>query len=73
VNTRLDRQAILAPGAPPLLWVVLDEGLLHREVEDSKVMSGELVHLAGSQAGRTSRWRLCLTAQVRTVACWVRS
>lgn len=46
VNARLERQAILAPGDPPLLWVVLDEGVLHREVGDSKLMSGQLLHLA---------------------------
>jgi hypothetical protein len=32
VNARLERQAILATADPPLLWVVLDEGVLHREV-----------------------------------------
>jgi transcriptional regulator with XRE-family HTH domain len=51
VAVRLERQAILAPGSPPLLWVVLDEGVLHREVGDGKVMHDQLVHLA-----EMSRW-----------------
>ncbi len=46
VNARLDRQAILAGEDPPLLWVVLDEGVLHRRVAEAKVMHDQLVHLA---------------------------
>jgi transcriptional regulator with XRE-family HTH domain len=46
VSARLERQAILASGDPPLLWVVLDEGVLHREVGDGTVMKGQLLHLA---------------------------
>lgn len=46
VNARLERQAILAADDPPLLWVVLDEGVLHREVGDAKVMHGQLTQLA---------------------------
>ena len=46
MSARLERQATLASGDPPLLWVVLDEGVLHREVGDAKVMNGQLLHLA---------------------------
>ncbi len=46
VSARLERQAILAPDDPPLLWVVLDEGVLHREVGDGTVMKGQPLHLA---------------------------
>jgi len=47
VSARLARQEILARDDPPLLWVVLDEGVLHREVGDnSEVMRGQLLHLA---------------------------
>jgi hypothetical protein len=46
VNARLDRQAILAGDDPPLLWVVLDEGVLHRRVGEAKVMHDQLLHLA---------------------------
>lgn len=45
VAARLERQVILT-GDPPLLWVVLDEGVLRRQVEDAKVMHGQLSHLA---------------------------
>ena len=46
VSARLERQAILAREDPPLLWVVLDEGVLHRQVGDGPVMKGQLLHLA---------------------------
>jgi DNA-binding XRE family transcriptional regulator len=46
VSARMERQAILAPGDPPVLWVVVDEGVLHRQVGGAKVMHGQLLHLA---------------------------
>jgi transcriptional regulator with XRE-family HTH domain len=47
VSARLERQEVLAREDPPLLWVVLDEGVLHRQVgEDGQVMHGQLLHLA---------------------------
>ena len=46
VSARMERQAILETGDPPLLWVVLDEGVLHRQVGDAKVMHDQLLHLA---------------------------
>lgn len=47
MSARLARQEILARDDPPLLWVVLDEGVLHRAVGDnSEVMRGQLLHLA---------------------------
>jgi hypothetical protein len=45
VAARLERQSILT-GDPPLLWVVLDEGVLHRQVGDAEVMHGQLSHVA---------------------------
>lgn len=45
-NARLERQAILGRDRPPLLWVVLDEGVLHRSIGGSKVMHDQLLHLA---------------------------
>jgi hypothetical protein len=45
-TARLDRQVILERDEPPLLWAVIDEGLLHREVGGSKVMHDQLWHLA---------------------------
>jgi transcriptional regulator with XRE-family HTH domain len=46
VNARLERQAILDADDPPLLWVVLDEGVLHRKVGNVKEMHGQLMRLA---------------------------
>jgi transcriptional regulator with XRE-family HTH domain len=46
VTARMERQAILAPGDPPVLWVVVDEGVLHRQVSCAKVMHDQLLHLA---------------------------
>jgi transcriptional regulator with XRE-family HTH domain len=46
VVARLDRQAILERDDPPLLWAVLDEGVLNRQVGSDKVMHDQLAHLA---------------------------
>ena len=46
VRARLARQGILARSDPPLLWVVLDEGVLNRQIGDKAVMSAQLHHLA---------------------------
>jgi transcriptional regulator with XRE-family HTH domain len=43
---RLERQVILDQDKPPLLWVVLDEAVLHRDVGGSDVMHDQLVQLA---------------------------
>lgn len=51
VAARLERQAILTPGGPPLLWVVLDEAVLHRQVGDCVTMHHQLERLA-----QMSRW-----------------
>lgn len=45
-TARLDRQAILERDNPPLLWAVIDEAVLRREVGDSKVMHDQLWHIA---------------------------
>ena len=46
VIARLDRQTILHQDRPPLLWLVLDEAVLHRDIGGSKVMHNQLLHLA---------------------------
>jgi transcriptional regulator with XRE-family HTH domain len=51
VASRIDRQAILSPGGLPLLWVVLDEAVLHRQVGDKAIMHDQLVRLV-----EMSRW-----------------
>ncbi|WP_405789051.1 helix-turn-helix transcriptional regulator [Streptomyces sp. NBC_00029] len=45
VAARMDRQRILAREVPPVLLVVLDEALLHRNVGGNEVMREQLAHL----------------------------
>lgn len=45
VAARLDRQAILDRDTPPTLWVVIDEGVLHRPVGGPAVMGDQVRHL----------------------------
>ncbi|MET9468079.1 helix-turn-helix transcriptional regulator [Streptomyces sp. NPDC006544] len=45
VAARMDRQRILARDTPPVLWVVLDEAVLHREIGGREVMRNQLAHL----------------------------
>ncbi|ROQ97856.1 helix-turn-helix protein [Streptomyces sp. 2132.2] len=45
VAARLERQRILAREVPPVLLVVLDEALLHRNVGGREVMREQLAHL----------------------------
>lgn len=46
VAARLERQTILEGARGPLLWCVLDEGVLHRPVGGAKVMRTQLERLA---------------------------
>lgn len=52
VAARLERQAILERGNPPLLWVVIDEGVLRRPVGGREVMRVQVEHLT-EMAGRS--------------------
>ncbi|WP_199550882.1 helix-turn-helix transcriptional regulator [Streptomyces sp. N35] len=45
VAARLERQRILVRENPPVLWVVLAEGVLHQEVGGRAVMGDQLRHL----------------------------
>ncbi|GII81952.1 transcriptional regulator [Sphaerisporangium rufum] len=45
VATRMERQSILRRPKPPLLWFVLDEGVLRRPVGSPAVMVEQLDHL----------------------------
>ncbi|MFG2328344.1 Scr1 family TA system antitoxin-like transcriptional regulator [Streptomyces sp. NPDC048604] len=47
VAARMERQRILERDHPPVLSVVLDEAVLHREVGGRSVMRGQLQHLLG--------------------------
>ena len=53
VAARMERQAILDRDDPPLLWVVLDEGVLRRPIGDRKVMRAQVEHLV-EMADRSS-------------------
>ncbi|GAT65063.1 XRE family transcriptional regulator [Planomonospora sphaerica] len=45
VAARLERQRILEREDPPMLWAVVDEGVLHRRIGDEAVMAAQLDHL----------------------------
>lgn len=42
VVARMERQAILTRDHPPMLWVILDEGVLRRPVGSAAVMAGQI-------------------------------
>jgi len=46
VDARVNRQAILRRDNPPRLWAVMDEAVLHREIDGPQVMRGQLLRLA---------------------------
>jgi transcriptional regulator with XRE-family HTH domain len=46
VNTRMERQAVLDRPDPPLLWAIIDEGVLHRRIGKAKIMHDQLARLA---------------------------
>ncbi|WP_053680080.1 helix-turn-helix domain-containing protein [Streptomyces sp. WM4235] len=45
VAARMERQRILDRDHPPLVWVVLDEGVLHRPFGSREIMRSQLLHL----------------------------
>jgi transcriptional regulator with XRE-family HTH domain len=45
VDSRMERQEILTRQKPPLLWVLLDENVLHRPVGGTQVMRDQLTRL----------------------------
>jgi transcriptional regulator with XRE-family HTH domain len=45
VAARMERQNILKRPVPPLLWVILDEGILSRPVADPGIMKAQFEHL----------------------------
>ncbi|MFE1438211.1 Scr1 family TA system antitoxin-like transcriptional regulator [Streptomyces sp. NPDC058739] len=55
VAARLDRQRILAREKPPLLWVVLDEVVLHRPFAGKEAMRHQLTHLLSFRNRREVR------------------
>ncbi|MEV8630378.1 helix-turn-helix transcriptional regulator [Streptosporangium sp. NPDC051023] len=45
VAARIERQAILERSDPPALWIVLDEGVLHRTIGGPEVMRNQIARL----------------------------
>jgi DNA-binding XRE family transcriptional regulator len=45
VATRIERQVILTREKPPMLWVVIDEGVLHRPIGSAEIMHDQLLHI----------------------------
>jgi transcriptional regulator with XRE-family HTH domain len=52
VSVRMERQSIFDRPDPPSLWVIVDEGVLHRCIGSPKIMYDQLAHLA-EMANRT--------------------
>jgi transcriptional regulator with XRE-family HTH domain len=46
VSARLARQSVLSQEEPPLMWTLVDEGVLYRPVAPPPVMYDQLMHLA---------------------------
>ncbi|MDX6761238.1 MULTISPECIES: helix-turn-helix domain-containing protein [Streptomyces] len=53
VAARMERHRILRREKPPMVWVVLDEGVLHREIGGREAMREQLAHLLSF---RENRW-----------------
>jgi transcriptional regulator with XRE-family HTH domain len=46
VAARIARQSVLEQETPPVVWAVLDESVLHREVGGARIMQEQMTHLA---------------------------
>jgi transcriptional regulator with XRE-family HTH domain len=67
LTARMERQSILRRPRPPLLWVVLDEGVLHRPIGSRAVMAAQLTRLLeASEAPRITIQVLPLDAYCTT-------
>jgi len=69
VTARLARQALLARADPPLLYVLLDEGVLHRPVATPEIMATQLARLADLSEQTYVTLQVIPTALARTSAC----
>ncbi|MFI7707048.1 helix-turn-helix domain-containing protein [Nonomuraea sp. NPDC049480] len=67
VIARMERQSILRRPKPPLLWIVIDEAVLHRPIGSPAVMSAQLARLIeAAQAPRITIQVLRLNAYSTT-------
>ncbi|WP_328668184.1 helix-turn-helix domain-containing protein [Streptomyces sp. NBC_00322] len=55
VAARMERQRILSRERPPLVWVVLDEAVLHRPFGSRDIMRNQLLHLLSFRDRREVR------------------
>ncbi|MEU7606277.1 DUF5753 domain-containing protein, partial [Streptomyces sp. NPDC041003] len=55
VAARMERQRILTRERPPLVWVVLDEAVLHRPFGGREIMRDQLSHLLKFRDSREMR------------------
>ncbi|CAM5404020.1 transcriptional regulator [Streptomyces avidinii] len=53
VGARMERHRLLGRKNPPMVWVVLDEAVLHRPIGGREVMRSQLAHLLSF---RDTRW-----------------
>jgi DNA-binding XRE family transcriptional regulator len=53
VANRMDRQAILTRKDPPRLWVVLEESVIHRRIDEPGVTKAQLQHLLDAARSHT--------------------
>ncbi len=63
VAARMERHRIMRREVPPMVWVVLDEGVLHRPIGGWQVMRTQLAHLLSF---RENRW-----VQIQVLPCAV--
>ncbi|MFI5864309.1 Scr1 family TA system antitoxin-like transcriptional regulator [Streptomyces sp. NPDC051546] len=55
VGARMERHRLLAKAHPPMVWVVMDEAVLHRPIGGKEVMRSQLAHLLSFRATRWVR------------------
>ncbi|MER6518885.1 Scr1 family TA system antitoxin-like transcriptional regulator [Streptomyces sp. NPDC060334] len=55
LGARMERHRVLGKVQPPMVWVVLDEAVLHRPIGDREIMRSQLAHLLSFRGNRWVR------------------
>ncbi|MGW6818447.1 helix-turn-helix domain-containing protein [Streptomyces sp. NPDC055005] len=55
LGARMERHRLLGKEQPPMVWVVLDEAVLHRPIGDREIMRSQLAHLLSFRGNRWVR------------------
>ncbi|MER5777288.1 helix-turn-helix transcriptional regulator [Streptomyces sp. NPDC002039] len=55
LGARMERHRVLGKEQPPMVWVVLDEAVLHRPIGDREIMRSQLAHLLSFRGNRWVR------------------